>query len=361
MAALLQPNQIGIREDLADYIAVVDAKSTPFVSMAPKGKDLGNMRFDWQCDNYAAPQLLGVVDGTDLTSPVTVTQSGTTPFAVSAAVTGNLNSTNPVPNRARLFNYAQVFRRDLRVGFIAQTQNVAGVSDEVANGIAKKLVELKRDMEATFMCTNQAAVVDDGTNAYLTSSMGNWLTGTPAAATAGLPPTNFAPASGSCPVIASSSLAEANVQAVLTAIYGATGVFRDYDLICGTTLKRAFTSLTQPVSSGSNANVYSAIRTFNADISDSTYKSSVDIFDGDFGRLALHPTTFIGNKTANALVASAYKGYVLPMDMCEIRYAKMPEVQELPNNGGGPTRIVQAIAGLVVKNPLGFGMFNGAS
>jgi hypothetical protein len=54
---LLQENQAGttplastsaIREDLADYIAIVDAKSTPFVSMAPKGKDIGNMQFSWQ-------------------------------------------------------------------------------------------------------------------------------------------------------------------------------------------------------------------------------------------------------------------------------------------------------------------------
>jgi hypothetical protein len=49
---LLQPNQVGIREELADYIAIVDQKSTPFVSMAPTGKDLGNGNFSWQVDNH---------------------------------------------------------------------------------------------------------------------------------------------------------------------------------------------------------------------------------------------------------------------------------------------------------------------
>ncbi len=39
--------------ELADYIANVDAKSTPFVSMAPKGKDLGNVIMSWQVDDYA--------------------------------------------------------------------------------------------------------------------------------------------------------------------------------------------------------------------------------------------------------------------------------------------------------------------
>ena len=99
---LLQENQSGtvplastsaIREDLADYIAIVDAKSTPFVSMAPKGKDIGNMQFSWQVDNYAAPTMGGVVDGAD----VTVSSAG-----------------NPVENRTRLNNYGQVFRNDLR-------------------------------------------------------------------------------------------------------------------------------------------------------------------------------------------------------------------------------------------------------
>ncbi|MEK9811398.1 MAG: hypothetical protein VW362_13175, partial [Candidatus Nanopelagicales bacterium] len=73
--------------------------------------------------SYAAPILAGVVDGTDVTVG---------------------NASNPVLNRARQSNYAQAFRRDLRIGFIAETQNVAGVTDELANGISKKLIEIKR-------------------------------------------------------------------------------------------------------------------------------------------------------------------------------------------------------------------------
>ena len=76
---------------------------------------------------------------------------------------------------------------------------------------------------------------------------------------------------------------------------------------------------------------------------------------------SLHPDTFIGGNNAGAFSAQAYKGYVIPMDMVEIRYAKLPEVKELPDAGGGPIRLVQAIAGLVVKNPNGFGMFNPTS
>jgi hypothetical protein len=351
---LLQPNQGGsvplastssAREDLADYIAIVDAKSTPFVSMAPKGRDIGNMQFSWQVDNYGAPVLAGVVDGTDVT--------------VASA-------SNPVVNRTRLNNYGQAFRRDLRIGFIAETQDVAGVTDELANGIAKKLVEIKRDMESTFMCTNQAAQADNGsTNAYLTGSLGNWLNSTNAsnigACASGSP---FLPASGAVDTTASASFTEATAQNVLTAIYSATGTFRDYDCILGTTLKRAFTNLTASgttVTLNSNAIAATSVRTFNQDLSADTFKASIDIFEGDFGRLILHPSTFVGGKNSTSLSAQAYKGYVIPMDMVEVRYAKLPQVKDLPDAGGGPARLVEAIAGLVVKNPNGFGMFNGAS
>ena len=351
---LLQPNQGGsvplastsaAREDLADYIAIVDAKSTPFVSMAPKGRDIGNMQFSWQVDNYGAPVLAGVVDGTDVT--------------VASA-------SNPVVNRTRLNNYGQAFRRDLRIGFIAETQDVAGVTDELANGIAKKLVEIKRDMESTFMCTNQAAQMDTGPggNAYRTGSMGNWLNNTNianiGACASGSP---FLPASGAVDTTAAASFTEATAQNVLTAIYSATGTFRDYDCILGTTLKRAFTNLTASgVTQVANANSIAAtsVRTFNQDLSSDTFKASIDLFEGDFGRLVLHPTQFLGSTTGTTLTATATKGYVIPMDMVEVRYAKLPQVKDLPDAGGGPARLVEAIAGLVVKNPSGFGFFNGA-
>ena len=351
---LLQENQSGtvplastsaIREDLADYIAIVDAKSTPFVSMAPKGKDIGNMQFSWQVDNYAAPTMGGVVDGAD----VTVSSAG-----------------NPVENRTRLNNYGQVFRNDLRIGFIAETQNVAGVSDELANGIAKRLVELKRSMEATFMCTNQAAQTEVSTsNPYLTGSLGNWLTADNAANIGAVASGSvFKPASGAVSSITSAAFTEATAQNVLTAVYGVTGTFRDYDCILGTTLKRAFTNLTSSRTTevaNNNAIAATSVRTFNQELASDTYKSSIDLFEGDFGRLILHPSTFIGGKDGTALSAQAYKGYVIPMDMVEVRYAKLPQVKTLPDAGGGPARLIEAIAGLVVKNPSGFGMFNGVS
>jgi len=336
---------LGIREELADYIAVVDQKSTPFVSMAPKGKDIGNMQFSWQVDNYSSPVQGGTADGTD------------------ATVTSTSNAS---ANRARLYNFAQVFRRLHRTGFIQETMNVAGVTSETARAVSKRLVEIKRDMEASFCCSNQTAVAEATTPAgSVTGSLGKWMNTTVTAPNAGAPTSTFAPASGAVDTTNTAVLTETNVQAVLTAIYGNTGVYRDYDLIAGTTLKRAFTNLTSGVTvAGSSANngiTATSVRTFNTELTSDVYKSSIDVFEGDFGTLRLHPSTFINGNIAGTYDSQAYKGYVLPMEMCEVRYAKLPEVKELPDSGGGPIRLVQAIAGLVVKNPSGMGMFNAAA
>jgi hypothetical protein len=72
-----------------------------------------------------------------------------------------------------------------------------------------------------------------------------------------------------------------------------------------------------------------------------------EVFEGDFGQLRLHPSLFLKNFTV---------GYVIPFDMVEIRYGgNVAEVTNLPDYGGGPARLIEAVAGLCVHNPLSFG------
>jgi hypothetical protein len=136
-----------------------------------------------------------------------------------------------------------------------------------------------------------------------------------------------------------------------------TGVIRDYDLLLGTSLKRAFTNFTQSVTTGSAGHTASPIKTFSQDASSKSFINAIDLFEGDFGRLRLHPSTFIAESGS----AVAFKGYAIPFDEVEIRYGKLPQIKELNDNGGGPARLIEAVAALVVNNPKGVGYFNGAS
>ena len=331
MAQLYERSQIGKREDLADYISLVDAKDTPFVAMAPKGSKPGNTLLQWQADNMPATAITGTVDGTDVTS----------------GDYQNLNS-----GRAILSNYVQIFRRPVRVSPLSvDVSIVAGLKDELAGMVAKGITLMKRDMEATFLSANDGQA-DNGTVPYITKALGSWISTTggsvPAVASAFRTP-SASIVGGSA---ASTTLDESMVQGLLTSIYGQTGTFRDYDGIVGTSVKRAFTNLLFTTSQNANTNTASSIRTFNREADAETFLSSVDVFEGDFGRIRLHPDAF---------VPAAYKGYVIPMDLCEIRYSSLPEVKDLPDYGGGPARLIEAVAGLVVKNPLAFGKFDFSS
>ena len=137
MAALFERSQVGKREDLADYITLVDAKDTPVTSMIPKGNKPGNTLLQFQADNMPTAVSTGSVDGVDVSSYE------------------NLNS-----GRAVLTNYVQVFQRAIRVSPLSvDVSIVAGLRDELAGMVAKGIQILKRDMELT-VCSDNDAQVD---------------------------------------------------------------------------------------------------------------------------------------------------------------------------------------------------------
>lgn len=328
MAALFEITQKGKREDLADYITLVDAKDTPVTSMIPKGNKPGNTLLQFQADNMPTAVSTGSIDGVDVSSYE------------------NLNE-----GRAVLTNYVQVFQRAIRVSPLAvDVSIVAGLRDELAGMVAKGIKTLKRDMELT-ICSDNAAQVDTGPGGvpYLTKALGVWIAN--AAGTVAPIPTAYLTPSTSINTTATASFAETDAQAVLTSIYGQTGQMKTYDTVVGPTLKRAFSNLLY-TATASGTNAYAAIRTLQRDAFSDTISSSVDLFEGDFGSLRLHPTLFNAN---------AFRGYVLDMDLLELRYTNLPQVTELPDAGGGPARLIKAVAGLVCKNPLGLGKFSASS
>jgi|TARA_R100000084_G_scaffold20831_1_gene7001 hypothetical protein len=354
MALLLEKgyaagDQSGGREDLSNLIANVDSRSTPFTSMAKKGKKPGNALMSWQMDAFEDPKITGFVDGTD----VDMTQASTTETSANPVFV------NPAGNRVLASNYVQMFRRTFRISSLAnEIQVVAGVKSELANGIAKSLVELKRDMELTFLNDGDAQVDAGGTTPYLTKALGSFLDADGQTGSSCAAPVN---ANFYCnareATKTTSNITETEVQNVLKTLFENSGTIRDYDLLLGTALKRAFTGFTQSVTAGSAGDTASPIKTFAQDASSKSFINAIDLFEGDFGRLRLHPSTFI----ARAGSVTQAVGYVIPFEQAEIRYGKLPQIKELTDNGGGPARLVEAVAALVVHNPKAFGIFDLAS
>lgn len=354
MALLTEPLiASGKREDLADLIAVVDAKDVPFVSMCKKGAKSGSTYFRWQHDSFPAPKPTTIADGTDVA-------------AYDNYTNGSNQAAGSTQYRVELANYVQVFRRSVRVSPL--TENiavVAGVNSELAANVAKGIKVLKRDMEVA-LCGNGDGQADDGTDGYATKALQTWISTT--GGTTPAVPTAARAASGQIVggSAAASTLTDSLVQGMLTALYDNRGEIKTYDCICGTTLKRAFTGLVSTVGQAANTNSATTIKTLQRDAEVSTFTQSIDVFAGDFGTIRLIPSAFIGSVSYSSNVgtftAQPYKGLVLDMNMVELRYGgNVAQVRELPDYGGGQSRMIEAVAGLVCHSPKAHGKFDFSS
>jgi hypothetical protein len=335
MPATLITSQTGIRQDLSDLIAVVDAKTCPVISMAKKGAEPINPLTQWQADAFnAATVPAGVLSNTDVSS---------SDFVDNAA------------NRVLLSARIQKFREVPSVDDLAQhVSEVAGIGKkkEMARAVSKSLEQMKRSMEAAF-CSDQEGVEQSGVTPYKTRGLGKWIQN---GAQSDLPVNSaYRTPTASINTTATASLTENNIQDMLQSLYEQTGKAQTYSLVCGPALKRQFTSFTR--TQFASTNVASAIRVLNQKDS-SKIVSSVDIFEGDFGTLELIPSLFLAkDATVNAAAVQNGRGYVLDMDMVELRYNRKPRFQELEDRGGGPRGIVDAICALCVKSPLALGKF----
>ena len=338
------------REDLADWISLIDAKDTPLTSMIPKGKDLGNMFHRWSADEYEATTTKGFKDGKDAVDAADASLGN----AVSHGAAYAPFIQSHTVNREELSNYAQYFRRATKVSPLAtEVTNPVGGKNLLAQGIAKKTVELKRDMEASFLSDNEP-LKETSSTPYQTRALGQWINPAPSAGDAAVPADFKTPGASAVDVgtaTAAGDLDESLVQGVLESIYGETGSSRTYDLICGTKIKRAFTNLTSTLEGATDDKSAAHVRTFNQELGNTKFKNTITVFEGDFGTLNIHVDNF---------VPEVVRGYIIPMEMAELRYGMLPRVQSIPNSGSGEGRIVEAVASLVVKNPKGFGKFGSA-
>lgn len=334
MAGTLVKDITTKKEDYADSLALVDARKYPFTSAVKKSGKATDVRFDWTADSYrSAPVFAGVVDGADVT-----------------------DFKDEFSNRGKLSNYIQIFREAPKVSTLTQVAtNMPGAANPIAAATAKGLVELKRGMEAAFL-SSQDAQVETGSVGYLTCGLGLFIsTGGPTVATV---PSGQRPASGQVITTATATLDEdTDMQGILKEIFDAVGmVSENYMLLCGSVLRRRVTSMTRIASTAGSTNSANRVRTFTQTAKEQSIVNTTVMFEGDFGSFSVVPSSWIGMTTGSATVDTD-RGYLLDMDMLSLRYNQRPTVMPLPDLGGGPRRLIDAIAGLEVQSPKGMGKF----
>jgi len=340
MAKLTEPNIVsGKREALADIISMVDAKSTPFTSMAPKVAKPGNTLFRWQVDSLptVTAEQAGVVDGTDVDP--------------NGAQIKNYVKDGANQYRYELSNHIQIFRESTRVSpLTTDIAVVAGVRSELSNNVAKATEILKRKMERTLCSANLPKADDGNTQGYATRGLDSWIKNDFTGDSYLAVPTSFRTPTSSISTVGTAALDEMVCQNILASVFEQTGRPQEFDALVGYKLKQAFTSLTYTTRQNANTNTASVIRTLNRDSEQTVYKSSIDVFEGDFGSIRLHTSLFLKNN---------FCGYLLNWDLVGVGYGgNIAQVKELTDNGGGPARMVEAIATCIVKNPLGLAKFD---
>jgi hypothetical protein len=322
----------GQKEDLSDAMVLIEPGDTPLFSMCKKSKEPTNVLFSWPADKYNDPQTAGVMANDDVTT-----------FDDEHA------------NRELLSGRIQKVRRSFQVDdLVENVADVAGVGRKQAfnKSAAKALVELKIDIEAILGSDNDSQVAT-GSVPYKTRGIGSWIASGAQADTATAVPANFRTPAASINATATASLTEANVIDVMESIFKVRRARRNYDLVCGTSLKRAFTNFIRTQTGSTN--VMSSVRMFSSNVDSKKIVNTIDIYESDFGTVSLHVSTYLANGAAAAV--SAARGYVLDMDLVSIGFNRKPRMEELEDRGGGRRGFCDAIFGVAVSNPSVLGKF----
>jgi len=321
MAKATSYNTSGNKEDLTSIISTLEPEATPFVSLMKKGKATGTF-FEYQVDKLNSPEFGGVSEGEDVT-----------------------NFKNQSADRARIGSYVQKFRDTFMVSDIQEMVDTAGVASEFANAESKAVRNVKRSIESAF-CSAQDRQADAGAGApYKTRGMLKWLG-------VGGQPSDVPAFAQNVANDTTEPQTETTFNSVLQELYEANGMpGGQLTLLAGPTLKQQISDFSRV--SSSTRNTYQV----NQDAESKKITLSVNLYDGDFGTVAIVPSLFI-NRTSGSDTVDADAGLLIDPEYVSMMSLKAESVTELENQGGGRRGFVDVVAGLACLSPVAHGYFN---
>jgi hypothetical protein len=309
---------------LLDVLTILAPEETPVLSSANKQKASSTF-VEWTVDSLAAPSTTGVAEGADVTS-----------------------FTDKFSGRARLGNYVQKFRRDYMVSDLQEAVDSVGPA-KVAQAEAKAIRELKRDVEATLISTNDRSVENGSSTAYGLRGLGDWLD---SAGPSDVPSDFRTPADSIYTTSEANSTAftESALNDIITSIYKVTGATNNLTLVADTGLRRVISDFARLQSADGTS-----IRDVNYEGGSSSIKLSVELYQSDHGVISIvnaNPDctpNFGGNTTDSSgfIVNPEYFGIAELIPMGSTR---------LPNLGGGERGFVDCALTSLMYHPGAHGL-----
>lgn len=339
MPVLVERDQVAKVQDLASEFVNADRKKLPFTSQVPKGEKPVAAQLEYAVEKYANPNTAGVPDESDPQS-----------------------FEDPSAGDANLYARIQTWERAAKIGGLAiSTTNQAGRTPRniMALKIAKKLIELKRDIETTFLGDNDSAAQTSSVTANATRGLGKWISNT-AQGHYPVDPNYLTPAASIDSTTVTADYKDSTISNVLKSMFDQHGDAEiDLDIWCGSTWKNALGhSLTFYQRNEVNMTV---TRNFAIQPGENVIIGKVDVLETDFGVGKVRLSNFINTGGDPTTAASKLLAYAVPSESVEARFSEMPRSEPLAKLGRGERFLVTATGALVAKNPLILGKWAPAS
>jgi uncharacterized protein DUF5309 len=301
--AFLTYDGIGNRENLSEIISNLSPEETPF-SSAIGSTDAKGILYEWQTDALASAD------------------------ANNAVLEGDVVDGTASTPTTREKNYCQISRRDAVVSSTQETVRKSGRATEMGFQVAKRLKELKRDIEAVVVGNQGYNAGASGTarrtrsiESFLVTNVDRDAAGANAAAATD-------PATDS---VSTRAFTETMLKTVIQSCYteGASPSI----LSVGPFNKGVVSSFT------GRAQARHAI-------AEDTIQAAAHLYASDFGEIKVMPNRFQRERTA----------LVIDPDYAEIAYLRQPQVKDLARTGDSERKYVVAEYALCVKNEKAHGV-----
>lgn len=318
----------GRREDLRNVLTILEPEETPFVSRVRKGPAPKSTLVETLGDTLRKAKNSGTKEGTD------GTKGG-----------------NKAANRSRFGVYIHRLQESFGVSdvqqIISERGGQAAVDDEYGTAKAKTIREMKRDLEAVCLGTQEDS---GGTTEsdMKTRGVQKWLS--TSAQSSNPVPSNFrtlSNASVSGKSFAGTRFTEDDLNGVLKTLKGAYGGKRTYMGLGGNNAVDTVDHFTRTdVSSAARYRVFE-----DADTHEITMM--VSVFDSSFGRLEMQSDDFIAidsNGDPDAEHLDILNPELWHLDLFDALHST-----DLPDLGGGPNGQAKVMFALLCDSPKGNG------
>lgn len=306
-----QGSGINNREDLDNKLTLLAATDFPITMLCRRGKAKSTLS-EWPVDKLASPSSDGVPEGQDASA-----------------------FEDAFSDSARLQNRAQRLWRLWQVSEEQEATDSAGPQD-VARAKAKKMLELKRDIEFTIASDNDATTPSPGVAAKM-RALGKWINN---ASPGSEIPDDYVTPSGN---VLTAAPTEASFNGQIASLFSVNGQVNKLKCIVGATLRQAITGFTR-----TDNNASEAVLKVNIDAKTKEFTYAVNIYDSDFG----YVTIINGNPDC---MPAATRGYLLNPNYVELKTLRATQNRELENQGGGRRGIIDTILTLAVSDPRAHG------